>query len=140
MNKKTVALGKAPVRSGTAKAIKPRSVEDRLSALENMLVSILEITKGNAQIADKPDNNLNAYVGMPRNKDGLPLNISLIGSTKFGPRILYVSEDGYYLGNDLYTSLSAAAEAASGIIRKSGWVFWKLPDGKSIKSTFKTAR
>lgn len=140
MDKKTVALGKAPAKSGTAKAIKPRTVEDRLSALENMLVSILEITNKNAPTVEKPDNNLNAYVGMPRNRDGLPLNISLIGSTKFGPRILYVSEDGYYLGNDLYASLSAAAEAASGIIRKSGWVFWKLPDGKSIKDAFKIAR
>lgn len=140
MMKKAAALGKASVKSGTAKAIRPRTVEDRLSAIENMLASIVEINSKNVLAADKPDTNLNAYVGMPRNKDGIPLNISLLGSSKFGPRILYVSEDGYYLGNELYASLSAAAEAASGIVRKSGWVFWKLPNGKSIKETFKTIR
>lgn len=140
MLKQTIALGKAPVKSGIAKAIKPRSVEDRLAALENMLASIIEIHSKNIQTIDKPDENLDAYNNTPRNKDGIPLYISLIGSTKFGPRILYVAEDGYYLGNVPYASLSAAAEAASGIIRKSGWIFWKLPDGRSLKKAFRAMR
>ena len=140
MIKEAIALGKVPVKSGMAKAIKPRTVEDRLAALENMLASIIEINSKNIQTIDKPDENLNAYNNMPRNRDGIPLYISLLGSTRFGPRILYVAEDGYYLGNVSYLSLSAAAEAASGIIRKSGWVFWKLPDGRSLKKAFKVLR
>jgi len=137
--KRALALGKAPARSGVAKAIKPRSVEDRLLAIENMLASIIEINSKNTEIT-KQNKYLNAYDGTPKNKDGLPLYISVIGSTRLGPRILYVADDGYYLGNDKYTSLSAAAETASGIIRKSGWAFWKLPDGRTIKEAFKTPR
>jgi len=135
--KETYALGKAPMQSGVAKAIKPRSVEDRLSAIENMIASIMELTSKNTMTSDKPDKHLDAYNEMPKNKDGVPLYISLLGSSKYGPRILYVDDDGYYLGNVVYTSLSAAAEAASGITRKSGWVFWKLPDGTPLKKVFK---
>lgn len=136
--KEALALGKAPAKSGMAKVVRPRSVEDRLTAIENMLASVLAI-KGTT-VTDKPAEDLNAYDGMPRNKDGVPIHISLLGSTKFGPRILYVAEEGYYLGNTLFSSLSAAAEAASGIVRKSGWVFWKLPDGTSLKKTLKKTR
>jgi len=137
--KSALALGKAPIKSGVAKAIKPRTVEDRLSAIENMLASIIEINSKNMSTVDKQEEQLNAYEGIPKNRDGIPLYISIIGSTKFGPRILYVGEDGYYLGNKRYLSLSAAAEATSGIIRKSGWVFWKLPDGRTLREAFKAS-
>jgi len=136
--KKALALGKAPIRSGVAKAIRPSSIEDRLTVMENMLASIIEINSKNTFTITKRGERFNAYEGVPRNKDGIPLYSSMIGSTKYGPRILYVGEDGYYLGNRKYLSLSAAAEAASGIVRKSGWVFWKLPDGRTPKEAFKT--
>jgi hypothetical protein len=138
--KKALGLGKAPVKSGVAKTITPRTIEDRLTAIENMIASLAEINHKNMATITKQDEQLNAYEGIPRNKDGVPLHISLIGSTQFGPRILYVGDDGYYLGNEKYASLSAAAEATSGITRKSGWVFWKLPDGRTIKEAFKKPR
>jgi len=134
--KEALALGKAPAKSGVARIIKPRSVNDRLMAIENMLASIMEISSKNTTVT-KQDEHLNAYDGMPKNEDGIPLHISMIGTTKFGPRILYVGEDGYYIGHVKYSSLSAAAEAASGIVRKSGWVFWKLPDGRTLREAFK---
>jgi len=140
ITKQALALGRASPKSGIAKAIKPRSVEDRLTAIENMLASIMEINSRNGSTVTKREEHLNAYEGVPKNKDGIPLYISIIGSTRFGPRILYVAEDGYYLGNVRYLSLSAAAEAASGIVRKSGWVFWKLPDGRTLRRAFKMPR
>ena len=133
--KQALALGKAPTRSGVAKVIRPRSVEDRLTAIENMLAMLATNIASNE---DKPVKNLNAYEGLPMNRDGIPLNMSLIGNSKFGARILFVAEDAYYLGDVPYNSLSAAAEAASGIIRKSGWVYWKLPNGRSLKEAFKS--
>lgn len=140
MTKETLALGRAPAKSGIAMAIKPRSVEDRLTSLENMLASIIEINSKNTATITKREEHLDVYNNIPKNKDGIPLHISIVGSTKFGPRILYVAEDGYYLGNVRFLSLSAAAEAASGIIRKSGWIFWRLPDGRTLKEAFKIVR
>ena len=45
-------------------------------------------------------------------------------------------EDGYYIDNVKYYSLSAAAEAVSGV-RRSGWTFWKLVDGTTVKEAFR---
>lgn len=132
--KQALALGRSPAKAGVAKVIRPRSIEDRLTAIENM-IAMLANNISNTE--DKPVRNLNAYDGLPMNKDGVPLNMSLIGHSKFGARILFVAEDAYYIGNEAYNSLSAAAEAASGIVRKSGWVYWKLPDGRSLKEALK---
>jgi hypothetical protein len=132
--KQALALGKSPAKAGVVKVIRPRSVEDRLTAIENM-IAMLAHNINNTE--DKSIKDLNAYDGLPRNKDGVPLNVSLIGHSKFGARILFVAEDAYYIGDEPYNSLSSAAEAASGIVRKSGWVYWKLPDGRSLKEAFK---
>ena len=132
---KFVPLGRAAPKSGTAVAIKPKTVEDRITVLEKMVARLL---KTNASLrTNKRRAESNAYEGTVPNRHGIPVGISLIGLTKFGPRILTVAEDGYYIGPDRYSSLSAAAEAASGIVRKSGWVFWKLPDGRTLKQAFK---
>jgi hypothetical protein len=47
-----------------------------------------------------------------------------------------VEIDGYRIGNFKYASLSAAAEVVSGV-RRSGWVFWKLPSGETLKELYK---
>lgn len=70
------------------------------------------------------------------NKDGVPVGLSLVGhSNRGGMRVLTVDAEGYRIGNQPYESLSAAAEASSGV-RRSGWTFWKLPDGRSVKEVF----
>ena len=132
---KAVELGKPAKKSATGMIVKPRSVEDRIFALENMIANIMAV-RVNSQ--NKPGmRTSNAYENVPTNKDNIPIGISMIGLTKFGPRILTVTKNGYYIGTDKYNSLSAAAEAASGIVRKSGWVFWKLADGRTAKEAFK---
>jgi len=130
-----VELGKAVKKSATGIAVKPQNIEDRVAALENMIANIMAV---NISSHNKPGaRSSNAYENVPTNKDKIPIGISMIGLTKFGPRILTVAEGGYYVGTTMYSSLSAAAEAESGIIRKSGWVFWKLADGRTAKEAFK---
>ena len=132
---KFVALGKAAPKSGVGLAVKPKTIEQEISMLKSMVNSLMQ---ANADLRGKRRRReLNAYAGQPTNRDGIPIGMSLLGLTKWGPRILTVVEDGYYIGQDGYSSLSAAAEAASGIVRKSGWVFWKLPDGRTAKQVFK---
>lgn len=73
------------------------------------------------------------------NHDGLPLNSSYIGLTSKSqyPYILMVDEDGAYrVGNEKFASLSAAAEHVSGV-RRSGWTFWSLFDGRTLKEVYK---
>jgi hypothetical protein len=73
------------------------------------------------------------------NKDGLPLNTSYIGVTSKSPYpyILVVDQDGTYrIGNEKFTSLSAAAAFVSGV-RRSGWTFWRLLDGRTIKEVYR---
>jgi len=131
-----VELGKAAKKSATGVAVKPQSMEDRITALENMIANIMAV---NISSQNKPGTrSSNAYENIPTNKDSIPVGISMIGLTRFGPRILTVGEDGsYYVGPTKYNSLSAAAEGESGIVRKSGWIFWKLADGRTAKEAFK---
>lgn len=130
-----VALGRAAPRSGVGLAVQPKTTGQKIEKLEAMVASLME---ANAKLRGKRrSRELNAYEGQPTNRHGIPIGMSLLGLTKWGARILTVAEDGYYIGQDRYNSLSAAAEAASGIIRKSGWVFWKLPDGRTAKQVFK---
>jgi phage-related minor tail protein len=73
------------------------------------------------------------------NKDGIPLNSSFIGFTKNSnyPFILIIDEDGKYkVGQDEFKSLSSSAEFVSGV-RRSGWTFWKLFDGRTLKEVYK---
>lgn len=73
------------------------------------------------------------------NKDGLPLKTSYIGITSKSPYpyMLLVDIDGTYkVGNKEFTSLSSAAEFVSGV-RRSGWTFWRLLDGRTIKEVYR---
>jgi hypothetical protein len=133
-----VPLAKAARKSGTALAVKPKTVEDRLTMLEGVVSNLMRANIGLRSNKNRADSN--AYANSARNADNIPIGISLIGLTQFGPRILTVLQDGYYIGGQRYSSLSAAAEAASGIVRKSGWVFWKMPDGRKVRDVFKVKR
>lgn len=130
-----VALGKAAPKSGVGLAVKPKTAEQKVEMLEAIVSSLMD---ANAKLRSKRcSRESNAYEGQPTNRHGIPIGMSLLGLTKWGARILTVAEDGYYIGLDRYNSLSAAAEATSGIVRKSGWVFWKLPDGRTAKQVFR---
>ncbi len=132
---KKLALGSSTSKKGTALAVKPKTVEERVDLLEAMVSNLLQINAG--LIKEKIESSSNAYESS-LNKQGIPIGTCLLGSARGGvPRVLSVSKDGYFIGDTQFNSLSSAAEAVSGVIRKSGWVFWKLPDGRTAKEAFK---
>lgn len=122
-----VALGRPIKRSGIVTiAEEPESLEDKVAFLEAKVQMLIETMREPRKIEP-------SGVRVGYNFDGIPLGISLIGtSQKSGISVMTVHSDGYYLGLNRYDSLSAAAEEASGV-RRSGWMFWKLPDGRTVK-------
>jgi hypothetical protein len=139
-NLKDIALGKAcNITSGVM--TRPLNTEERLSTIEKWLVELT--TAFNAinstrlkdkRTIDKCDKQIKTN---DLNKDGIEVGSSFIGeSQNTGIFILTVRADGYYVGETPYASLSAAAEAVSGI-RRSGWTFWKLTDGRTLKEAFR---
>ena len=125
---KKVALGS----SGFAVVEKPVTMEDRVETLEQMTRELLK----NINIDhNKPKRNVKLLTGL--NKDGIPIGMPLFGeSTKSGISMLTVCKDCYKLNGEQFDSLSAAAEKTSGV-RRSGWAFWKTPEGMSVKEAFK---
>lgn len=81
------------------------------------------------------------------NKDGLPVDIKIYANVeKLGKVGLVVKEREYILdsinnihiyGGTEFNSLSAAAEFFSRIKRKSGWIYWRTKNGKTLKDAFK---
>jgi hypothetical protein len=73
------------------------------------------------------------------NRDGLPVGQRLVGVTKGIGYVLTVTPDSYFVaGKGEFPSLSAAAEAVSGV-RRSGWTFWKIMGGggKTVKEAYR---
>jgi hypothetical protein len=136
MERSDVALGKAAiVEGGDATAANPSSLEDRLAVLEAKMDMVLKMLTANDIHERKEEFDLGEDEFPEINKDGIPIDINLIGSTKGEVYVLTVRTDAYYIGNTAYPSLSAAASAVRGS-RVSGWVFWKLPDGRTAKEVF----
>lgn len=145
--KKYIPLGiAAPALSkGTALAMSPKKLSDkeRIHILEEQ-VAIMSHTIVALKKKLKEQNN--AYdvcmsspgVGDNLNKDGIPIGTLCIGATEKSlfPCYLTVRAEGYLVGNVEYQSLSAAAEAVSKV-RRSGWVFWRLAGGKTLKEAYK---
>lgn len=137
MAKRLVPLG-AACGSTQGVAVTDATLEERILALEKRIngltnafnqVNMLRMKEKRAAESLRLDKT-----GL--NKDGIPINISLVGtSTKYGTRFLLVLEDGYALGGQRYDSLSAAAEAASGV-RRSGWTYWKTVNDKTVKEEY----
>lgn len=132
-----LALG-AAAPAQVAVIAEPASLEEQVMALRQQ---IEELTKAfhvinSVRVKDKRQQAVYGEFVTEINKDGLPVGVSLLGqSARGGIHILTVTNDGYYIGVTRYGSLSAAAEASSGV-RRSGWTFWKLPDGRPVKDAF----
>ncbi|TET61125.1 MAG: DUF2924 domain-containing protein [Candidatus Stahlbacteria bacterium] len=126
-----IALGQAVKSSGVGLAVSKKELSDqeRIDILEQQIDhmhKIIQLLK-----TKKEPSNLN--------KDGIPIGLECWGTTEKVPYLLIMSVeiDGYRIGNFKYSSLSAAAEAVSGV-RRSGWVFWKLPTGETLKELYKS--
>jgi hypothetical protein len=133
MERRQVALGRAAVVDvGVGTVAAPKTAEERLAIIEAKVDMLAEIV---SLLQEKGDIREDAPVDPNSNGDGIPYYTNLIGVTKGQPYVLTVREDSYYLGNKPYRTLSAAAKAVCGH-RKSGWVFWKLVDGRTVKEAF----
>ena len=131
-----IALGKA-VTTGTAIVTKPTTLEEKVATLQKQVEELIRAFNvvNTARLKDKrgqlytpPAENVNS--------DGVPIGLTLLGSSmRGGDSILTVYPEGYYLGSNKFDSLSAAAEYVSGV-RRSGWTFWRTPDGKTLKEAF----
>ena len=133
-----IALGQAISHPMVMAVNKSRlSDEDRISILEQQVAHMAKIIQA---LKDKNKKSANAYAGHVGdvNKDGLPIGLICYGVTSKYPFPIFlgVEESGYMVGTTLYESLSAAAEAVSGV-RRSGWTFWRLNDGTTLKEAFK---
>ena len=139
-NLKDIALGKA-CSTSLGVITRPVSTEERLSTIEKWLVELTTAFNmvNRYRLKDKRTVNKSdkQIIAGDLNKDGIEVGSSFIGeSQNAGIFVLTVRANGYYVGETPYASLSAAAEAVSGV-RRSGWTFWKLMDGRTLKEAFR---
>jgi len=140
MDKKEIQLGRGLPSQGVAVTKEPETIEERVKMLEERFhaMTIAFHATRNMLAKKEAENNIveEVFGGQPKNRDGIPLNTTLMGVTKGITYILIVNDLGEYIvGNSKYPSLSAAAEAVSGT-RRSGWTFWYANDGRPAKEAF----
>ena len=139
MDKAKAALNSDPASEvGVCFAIDPAKLDpgERILLLEQQMIHmqgvIIKLRK-KQQVSPKP-----ALTASSMNKDGIPVGTVCLGATEKSPFLYYltVNPDGYTVGSTQFASLSAAAEAVS-LVRRSGWTFWKLMDGRTLKEAFR---
>jgi hypothetical protein len=125
--------------TGVAELVRPDTVLGRVELLEKKLEAMTKaflaarrsLLKKNTAVEEE------AAIDPNTNKDGLPYNTCYIGTSRGVPYILTVDGAGqYFVANKVFNTLSAAAQYVSGV-RRSGWVFWKLLDGRPIKDVYR---
>jgi hypothetical protein len=132
-----IPLGQALRSSATGLVLSKGKLTDkeRITVLEQQVTHMQKMIQ-HLKDSSKGGSNANAYDNL--NKDGIPVGLECWGTTEKQPFLLCltVNADYYTVGHTKYDSLSAAAEAVSGV-RRSGWTFWKLHDGRTLKEAFK---
>lgn len=123
---------------------RPVGVEERLTAVEKQMLymtnahdSLFSMVKQLSDSIDRESHKqIEATVEKKKSDMVIPEGTVLNGSSKGLSYFLNVKDGAFYVGLTRYESVSAAAEGVSGV-RRSGWTFWKFPDGKSIKEAFR---
>lgn len=122
----------------------PTTVEGRLSRLEKensafkmMFDSLYKIVKElkDSQSAEQ-NKKIAEFVEKNKEANKIPVGTILHGASRGKSFFLEVLANGFQIGQTIYPSLSAAAEAVSGV-RRSGLAFWKFSDGKSVREVLK---
>lgn len=112
------------------------AVENQLYEVTNSLASVFQIIKS---IMHKMDTTTKKEEpnAVKKGTLNIPIGTTLMGSHKGMNYFLQVKQDGYYVGETQYNSLSAAAQDVSNC-RRSGLVFWKsIENGQSAKEAYK---
>ena len=145
---KFVALGEDLAEVDIIEVVnkEPQSMDEKVGMLEgrvfdltNALDSMFTMVKELQDDRNKERNNRLIDIIEAKKKDNkveVPEGTILTGKTKGLSYFLHTKNGGFYVGITRYDSLSAAAEGVSGV-RRSGWTFWTLPDGKTVKEAFK---
>lgn len=142
MDKQAVALGNtAAAGVGTCLAIDPANLspDERILLLEEQMKHMQRvIMRLRKEQGGTPAKKHPGLATAAMNKDGIPVGTVCLGATEKSPFLYYltVEPDGYRVGSTHFESLSAAAETVS-LVRRSGWTFWKLLDGQTLKEAFK---
>ena len=133
---KKIPLGACIMAPSSAIVTKPLTLEEKVEVLSRQVEDLFKAFHDVNNIRIKDKRLKNEFPLNPLNKDGVPIGLSLIGvSMRGGVHVLTVNSDGYYIGTTKHESLSSAAESVSGV-RRSGWTYWKLPDGRTAKEAF----
>ena len=137
MDKSQAALGAPTTATCATMAPSDLGEADRILLLEEQMKHMQRILMRMKKKA------VDAALPVPTvensNKDGIPIGTLCIGATEKSHFLFYltVEADGYVIGSQKFASLSAAAEAASQV-RRSGWTFWKLLDGRTLKEAYRS--
>ncbi len=125
----------------------PQTIEERIANIQRQVTALAcsvdswqTIMKELIDEKRKERNaGLAAMIEKKRNegKAEIPEGIELHGTSQEITFYCVVKPDGFYVGARRFGSLSAAATDVSGGTRRSGWVFWKLPDGRTVKDAYK---
>jgi len=140
MDKSKAALGSG-TDAGICIAVDTMDLDpnDRIFVLEEQMKHMLRvITRLRKEQHGTPASAHPTSPASATNKDGIPLGTVCYGVTEKSPLLYYltVEADGYVVGAHKFPSLSAAAEAVS-LVRRSGWAFWHMLDGRTLKEVFK---
>jgi hypothetical protein len=146
---KSVALGadfEEDFAEVEAMPAQPKGIEERVqyveeqtilltSSLDSMFAMVKELRDHVRGEGDKKRTEM-IEQNQATGKHEIPEGTILTGSTRGISYYLEVRADGFYVGVTRYETLSAAAKGVSGV-RRSGWAFWHLPDGRSVKEVFR---
>ena len=143
---KHIALGEDVQEVGVVDVAQPQpvTIEERIEYLEmvvqNTVMSLDSIFALLKELRDASsaakDKKIVKEIEAVRSDDTIPVGTQMYGTTKGLTYWLEVKEDGFWVGNTKYGSVSAAAKGVSGV-RRSGWAFWKLPDGRTLKEVYR---
>jgi uncharacterized protein YqgV (UPF0045/DUF77 family) len=146
---KCIALGEEDTSEEIAEVepvTAPAGMEQRLDAFETRLLhitnsidSLFQIVKSLRDVSSKAhDTRISETIEKKKKeqKIEIPEGTTLHASSKGLSYFCRVGIDGFYVGATRCDSLSAAAEGVSGV-RRSGWTFWKMSDGRTVKEVYK---
>jgi len=122
----------------------PVSLEDKISSIEKRIFNITSSMDSLFQMVKELrdsskadiDKKVNEKISESKEKAEIPEGTELVGTSRGINYFCMVRSGGFFVGITKYASLSAAAEGVSGV-RRSGWTFWKLPDGRTVKEAYK---
>jgi len=124
----------------------PHTIEEKIAALEvrqdnmvQMMDNMFALLKDiRSAVQSDHDRRVNQAIDetVKSKAMAVPEGTVLTGKSRGLSYFLQVKNGAFYVGNTRHATLSAAAEAVSGV-RRSGLTFWKLDDGRTVKEVFK---